>query len=127
MKAYPVHSAVLESNTDQLNFLIASNADLNELDEQGQSPLHWAVFRGDIEAVETLLGAGANPNVFATDGVTPKWRAVDFGLDEIEELLSKFGGKVLTDECYDKVMFSALGEVFGQEPPMDENGKTDKE
>jgi ankyrin repeat protein len=64
------------------------------LDEQGQTPLHWAVFRGDIEAVETLLRGGANPNVFAIDGVTPKRRAADFGLDEIEELLSEFGGIV---------------------------------
>ncbi len=100
MNKYQIHKAALESNHEYAIELINQGVSLDELDESGHTPLHWAVFRGDIELVEILLKAGANPNVISDDGVTPRWRAMDFGLEEIEELLERFGG-VIQDEIID--------------------------
>lgn len=83
--------------------------------------LHWAVLGGYEDIVLTLLEAGANPNIMADDGITPKWSAADFGLTEIEELLTAYGGKVATDEKFDKTSWSVFKSALGQElPKMEE-------
>ena len=121
MEKYLLHEKVLEADVDGVDNLISQGANLNELDTLGHSPLHWAVFGGYYDIVNTLLKAGANPNVVSGDGVTPKWRAQDFGLVEIEELLTQYGGKVLTDNHFDKGAFSAFNNFLGQPLPEEES------
>jgi ankyrin repeat protein len=87
MEKYQIHKAALASDYEYGLKLIESKIDLDELDEDGHTALHWAVFRADIDFVKLLLEAGANPNILSADGVTPKWRARDFCLDEIDKLL----------------------------------------
>jgi len=58
------------------------NLDRDELDDHGNSPLHWAVLGGYTEIVHELLKAGVNPNVYSDDGFTPKWSEIDFGLQK---------------------------------------------
>jgi ankyrin repeat protein len=105
LEKYPLHGAVLNSDIQQVEWLIQRNISLNDMDERGHSALHWAVFRGDIEIVAILLKAGADPNVFSGDGVTPKWRANDFGLIEIEDLLTLFGGRIDTNNQFNDIAF----------------------
>ena len=119
MEKYQIHKATLESDYEYALKLINLKVDLNELDTLGHTPLHWAVFSGDIDLVKILLEAGANPNILSSDGVTPKWRAKDFGLIEIDELLNSFGGKLLTNEDFDKTSFSVFNNIIGQ--PLPEN------
>jgi ankyrin repeat protein len=70
---------------------IASGENLNEFDG-GLTPLLWAVFRGDIEAVRLLSESGADPNVRPNPSDAPLWHAEDdFGLTEIAQLLKSFG------------------------------------
>jgi ankyrin repeat protein len=55
--------AVLHSDIPAMKEAIASGDDLNELDSHHHmTPLLWAIFRGDIDAVRLLLESGANPN-----------------------------------------------------------------
>ena len=114
MEKYQIHKAALESDYDYAIKLIELKVDLNELDTLGHTALHWAVFGGDIDFVKILLDAGANPNIFSDDGVTPKWRAKDFGLVDIEKLLDDFGGKILTNEEFDRTSFSVFNSIIGQ-------------
>ncbi len=123
MNAYPLHHAVLQSNYEAATLLISQGVDLDELDEQGQSSLHWAVLRGDDEMVKILLKAGADPNVMSGDGFTPKWSAVDFGLKTIEYILTTYGGIVATNEAFDSVSWSVLKGVLGQQIPKIEKKK----
>ena len=62
---------------------------------------------------------GANPNIFSSDGVTPKWRARDFGLVEIDKLLESHNGKVFTNEDFDRTSFSVFINAIDQ--PLPEN------
>ncbi len=120
MKKYLLHERVLEADANGVDTLISQGANLDELDTLGHSPLHWAVFGGYYNIVKSLLEAGANPNVVSDDGVTPKWRAQDFGLVGIEELLTQYGGKVLTDNHFDKGAFFAFNNFLGQPLPKEE-------
>ena len=122
MEKYQIHKAALESDYAYALKLIELKVDLDELDANGHSPLHWAVFRGDLDFVKILLEAGANPNIFSSDGVTPKWRARDFGLVEVDKLLGNFGGKILTNGDFDKVSFSVFNKAIGQPLPIDDAG-----
>ena len=126
MEKYQIHKAALESDYDYALKLIELKVNLNELDTLGHTALHWAVFRGDIDFVKILLNAGANPNIFSDDGVTPKWRAKDFGLVDTEKLLDGFGGKVLTNAEFNRTAFSIFKSIIEQPLPqeeLDENGK----
>jgi len=65
---------------------------LDEWDEQGMTPLLWAVFIGDVDEVRSLLARRADPNRPSAGGETPLWHAEDdFGLTEIAALLRRYG------------------------------------
>lgn len=66
--------AVLCSDVPAMKEAIASGDKLNELDE-GMTPLLWAVFRGDIDAVRLLLESGADPNVRPNPSDSALWHA----------------------------------------------------
>jgi ankyrin repeat protein len=116
-----LHERVLHSDLDGARSAIISGEDLNELDELGNSPLHWAVLRGDLDMVELLLEEGADPNVMSSDGFTPKWSAEDFGLTEIEDMLTLYGGRTLTDERFNRTCWSVFKGALGQSLPGEEN------
>ena len=79
--------AVLSSDYGAMKEAIALGANLNEVDD-GMTPLLWAIFRGDIDAVRLLLESGADPNARPNPDDSPLWHAEDdFGLTEIAELL----------------------------------------
>ena len=72
--------------------LINYGADVNEKDEQGRTPLHWAVFHDNLPLVRQLLLAGAD--VSAITGVelqTPLFFAVKYASKNIYDLLKAVG------------------------------------
>jgi ankyrin repeat protein len=79
-----------------MRLAISAGEDLNELDA-GMTPLLWAIFRGDIDAVRLLLESGADPNVRPNPSDSPLWHDEDdFGLTSIAELLKLYGASNLT-------------------------------
>lgn len=65
---------------------------LDEWDDAGMTPLLYAVFRGDVEEVRSLLDRGADPDRPNKAGDAPLWHAEDdFGLTEIAALLRQRG------------------------------------
>jgi ankyrin repeat protein len=88
-----VTEAVLHSDVAAMKHAIKDGANLNEL-ENGMTPLLWAIFRGDIDAVRLLLESGADPNLRSSAGDSPLWHAEDdFGLTEIARLLKSYGAQ----------------------------------
>ena len=59
------------------------------------SPLHWAVKKGDVSVVKTLLQYGANPNLNNMQGLSPLQLAIGHREFEILDLLLKSS---VTDE-----------------------------
>jgi len=83
--------AVLRSDVAGIKNAIASGDDLNAF-HGGMTPLLWAVFRGDIDAVRLLLESGADPNLRQSPSDSALWHAEDdFGLTDIAELLKSYG------------------------------------
>jgi ankyrin repeat protein len=92
-----IFSAVLSSDAARLRAAIAAGAELNSLDHLGVTPLYYAITRGDIEIVETLLDAGVDiemPTDSDDPSLTPLRFAEEFwGLTEIGQLLRASGAK----------------------------------
>lgn len=51
--------------------LLKAGADAKAVDEEGNTPLHYAAARGKAEAVKVLCAGGADPNAVNTEGDTP--------------------------------------------------------
>jgi len=77
-----------------LQTLTAAGGDVKVKDENGSTPLLWAVQVGcSPAAVSALLKAGADPNTKAKGGATPLMFAEIFQRAEIAEILRKAGAK----------------------------------
>jgi ankyrin repeat protein len=117
MSNYLLHDAVQRCEPDEVRLRISEGLNLNELDELGNSPLHWAVLGGYEDIVLILLEAGADPNIMSDDGITPKWSAADFGLTAIEQLLTNYGGRISVNEKFDNKSWTVFKTALGQQLP----------
>jgi ankyrin repeat protein len=57
-----VHFLAVEGFSDAVKFLAECGADVNAVNEVGDSPLIDVVVLGNVEAAQVLLRHGANPN-----------------------------------------------------------------
>ncbi|XP_027896743.1 ankyrin repeat and SOCS box protein 2-like isoform X3 [Xiphophorus couchianus] len=96
----PLHIAADRNRDEILELLIESGFDVNaELSEEHSqmyedrrsTALYFSVSNGNLEAAETLLEAGANPNL---DIFNPLLIAVRLGWTDMAELLVRYGADV---------------------------------
>jgi uncharacterized protein len=77
-----------------LQALVAAGGDVKAKDENGSTPLLWAVQTGcSPSAVKALLQAWADPNARAAGGATPMMYAKIFGRTELADILREAGAK----------------------------------
>ena len=88
--------AVRRVDIAALQRLIAQRVDVNRREPDGSTPLLWATYVGNGEAVTLLLNAGADPNTANLNGVTPLYQASARGDAVIVGRLLKAGAKVNT-------------------------------
>ncbi|XP_037566345.1 E3 ubiquitin-protein ligase MIB2 isoform X2 [Dermacentor silvarum] len=62
LKMTPLHSACFLGNESAVNMMIATGADLNEGDRDGDTALHYAVYGDQPEMVELLINFGVDVN-----------------------------------------------------------------
>lgn len=85
----PLHLAVIQGNLSLVNLLLANKADVNALDNEGHSVVHWATGKdypsllihisytnlisvcGEVEALRAVLQAGANVSIPDLNGGSP--------------------------------------------------------
>lgn len=58
-----LHLAAYENYSDIINVLITAQAEIDAIDAKGRTPLHVAIIRGNVNAVQALINAGADVNV----------------------------------------------------------------
>ncbi len=85
-----LHWAVINTmNTETIDLLLAHpKVQIDDVDENGATALHYAAWASDVIAVRKLLKKGANPNIGANEGLTPLHVAAYFGSEtEIIDLI----------------------------------------
>ena len=87
----PVIEAVKTANTAHLRGLLQRQVDVNAAEADGMTALHWAAHRDDLEAVDLLIGAGANVNAVTDHRVTPLSLSCISGRGAVAERLLKGG------------------------------------
>ncbi len=82
------------NRSDILLALVAAGGDVKAKDENGSTPLLWAVQTGcRADVIRALLKAGADPNARAKGGATPLMFAELFGRTEIAKILREAGAE----------------------------------
>lgn len=93
----PLHHALRMHRVRLARLLLQHGADPNVADRDGLTPLHYAASIAEeakaLDAVESLLGAGATTDVRNDDLVTPLTLARRRGHDELVRLLREDGAE----------------------------------
>jgi ankyrin repeat protein len=75
----PLIEAARNGDKDALRELLGKEVDVNAVEGDGATALHWSSYRDDIESAGLLIRAGANVNAANDLGVTPLWTACQNG------------------------------------------------
>ena len=86
-----VIEAVRAGDFEMARTLLADGADVNTLQGDGATALHWAAHRNDLDAATLLIEAGADVDVANGLGATPLWLAAVNGSAPMVGLLLKAG------------------------------------
>jgi len=74
---YMFNDQIREGQNDRtFQLLVKAGANLDLPDNQGKTPLHWAVSNGNLRYIRTLLNGGANANILDNLGRTPLHYAI---------------------------------------------------
>jgi ankyrin repeat protein len=83
--------AIKAGDVARVRALIDTRADVNTTQQDGTTPLHWAVDRDQPEIVQRLIRAGANVKTANRYGATPLWLASVNGNAKIMAMLLEAG------------------------------------
>eukprot|EP00293_Proteomonas_sulcata_P004063 CAMPEP_0184328222 /NCGR_PEP_ID=MMETSP1049-20130417/143508_1 /TAXON_ID=77928 /ORGANISM="Proteomonas sulcata, Strain CCMP704" /LENGTH=549 /DNA_ID=CAMNT_0026650521 /DNA_START=100 /DNA_END=1751 /DNA_ORIENTATION=- len=85
-----LHAAAAAGQFEVLRAVIEqSKPNINLQTKDGRTPLYFAALDGKLEAVEFLLGLGANPHLLTTEGSSAKDVAALFKHTQVEEILAE--------------------------------------
>jgi uncharacterized protein len=85
--------AVMNGEEELVADLLRREADVNHIEPDNSTALHWAVYHENLEIVEDLVKAGANIDYANREGINPLMLAVQTGNAEITEFLLDSGAK----------------------------------
>jgi uncharacterized protein len=87
----PLLDAAKSADTDAVRALVQNKADVNAVDADGTTALHWASYRDDLASADLLIRAGARVDAATDLGVTPLWNASLNGSEPMVGRLLKAG------------------------------------
>ena len=83
-----VVDAAKQGDFSAVQALIEQQVDVNEVQPDGATALHWAAYRGDLQTAKLLISAEADVNAANDYGATPLWLAAQDGnVAMVQELL----------------------------------------
>ena len=77
---------------DIVELLLKNKANINAVDNYGETPLHDAAINGRLDMVKLLLTHQAAVNATNKDGETPLRETAKYGHKEVVDLLRQHGG-----------------------------------
>src|SRR5215470_942906 len=84
-----VADAAMKGNQALVRTLLQQKADVNAIQVDGATALHWAVYRSDLELAQLLIKAGAKVEAKNREGITPLYMASAYdNSDLIQSLLT---------------------------------------
>src|SRR5215467_468799 len=86
-----VADAAMKGDKAALRTLIQQKADVDAMQVDGATAMHWAVYHLDPEAVDLLIRAGAKVDIKNREGITPLHLASEYGDPKIIDKLIKAG------------------------------------
>ena len=104
-----IADAAQNRDNEALRSLLKQKTNINAIQADGTTALHWAAHWNDLEAVNLLLRAGANPKIANRYGATPLSEAASVGNAPMMEALLKAGAdpKALTTADGETVLMTA--------------------
>ena len=93
LQRFPLHRAAQRGDLAECQRLIAEGHDVNALDEDGEMPLHFSAWYGQVEVTRFLVNNGADVNSASAtypDGTPLQW-AAETGQVEITRILEEAG------------------------------------
>jgi ankyrin repeat protein len=94
-----LHSVTHSSDHWALLYILCQpDIAVDERDNMGLTPLHWAALQGDEVAVEVLLKFDANPNLVDRNGLTALHWAASRGNRSCTLAAPRGGGRYQSDE-----------------------------
>ena len=94
---YPLHAAITAQDLNQVRKLLREGIDVNQKDNDGDTPLHLASAMGQLETVRLLIENGAEVDLqdgWDLRGRTPLHRAVIGGHIDVIRVLVRAGADV---------------------------------
>lgn len=91
-----LHRAVRCADWEIVRRELEAGADINALDRDGLTPLFYACVNPDLQRIQTLLKAGAMPDVHG-QALSPLWVAATAGRADLAALLLESSAKVPAD------------------------------
>ncbi|XP_015208897.2 transient receptor potential cation channel subfamily A member 1b [Lepisosteus oculatus] len=88
-RATPLHFAAAGGHHGIIHFIVnmAGPEGLNAVDDLGNTPLHWAVEKKQMESCNALLQLGADPNILNNSLLSPLHLAVNLWHNNLVDLL----------------------------------------
>lgn len=84
--------AAKDGDASKIRILVENGADIDAIDNQGWTPLFWAIKNRHVKAAAELLTAGADVEVEARNGWTPAALATKTGSPLIIDLITRTAG-----------------------------------
>lgn len=126
----PIIAAIKENNFAMLQVLGELGADVNKCNDQGYSPLIWAITSvRNIDSaqlfkiVQLLKNFGVNINQCSEDGDSPLMLAIEYDRFEIQTVLEEWGAnRQQAEEGIKRITLSQIWGVSGISTYVDEAG-----
>jgi ankyrin repeat protein len=80
----PLHIAIQNGNTEAISILCKNTKNLNQKEiRYGNTPLHFAALKGDLESSIMLIESGADAGITNLQGISPVDYAVKYGYEKL--------------------------------------------